>query len=59
MLIDSLAVIEADDVVGNVSPGLGMVGILALPDARYLVVKEEAFSHGIDAPMSSVRASHL
>ena len=40
-------VVEADDVVGNVTRGLGMVGVIALSDALHLQVQEEALHDGL------------
>ena len=36
------AVVEADDVVGQVARGLGMVGIVVGPDALHFEIQEEA-----------------
>ena len=40
-------VVEADDVLGDVARGLGMVGVVALPDPLHLQVQEEALHHGV------------
>ena len=41
------AVVEVDDVVSDVILGLGLVGILALPDTFHFEVQEEALGYGI------------
>ena len=43
--MQTFAVIEADDVVGDVDPGFGVVGIVALPHPFHFEVQEEAFSN--------------
>ena len=41
------AVVEADDVVGDVACGLGVVGIVTLPDTLHFEVQEEALHHRV------------
>jgi hypothetical protein len=50
--VQSGVVVETDDVIGDVSFGLGLIGISALPDLLHFEVQEEAFGHGVDASMS-------
>ena len=50
--VQSLAVVEADDVVSDIIPGLGMICVLALPDTFHLEVQKKAFGDGVDAPIS-------
>jgi hypothetical protein len=42
-----MGVVEAHDVVGDVSGGLGLVGMTTLPDPFRFQVQEEAFHHGV------------
>ena len=53
--VQTHVVVEADDVVSDVAGGLGVVGVVALPDTLHLQVQEETLYDGIDAPMSSRR----
>ena len=46
-IIDALAVVESDDVVGDVGFGLGVIDVLTLADPFHLEVQEEAFSDGV------------
>lgn len=39
--------------MGDVAPGLVVVGVLTLPHALHLQVQEEPLHHRDDAPMSS------
>ena len=41
------AVVEADDVVGDVSDGFSVIGIVALPNPFHLQIQEEAFHDGV------------
>ena len=45
--VQAHAVVEAHDVVGDISHGLGVVGIVALPDALGLEAQEESFHHRV------------
>lgn len=53
------AVIEADDVGGDVRFGLGVIGIFPLPDALHLEIEEEAFGHCVVPAIScAAHATH-
>ena len=54
--VQTHVVVEADDVVGNVARGLGLVGVAALPDALHLKVLKEAFHHYVSVPAVSFAA---
>ena len=41
------AVVEVDDVVGDVAHCLGVVGVVALPNTLHLQVQEEALRHRV------------
>ena len=41
------AVADADDAVGDVAPGFGVVGVIALPDAFHFEIQEEALYHRV------------
>lgn len=43
---------EADDVIGDVGLGLGMIGILPLRDALHLEVQEKAFCYCVIATIA-------
>src|SRR5450830_153349 len=45
--MQSHAVVEANDVVGDVSHGLAVVGVVALPNALRLEAQEEALHHRV------------
>jgi hypothetical protein len=47
------AVVEADDVDGDIDSCFGMVGIFPLPYPFHFEIQEEAFGSSVDAPMSS------
>lgn len=49
------AVVEADDVVGDVSDCFGVIGIVALPNPFHLQIQEEALHDGVDAQQLSLR----
>lgn len=41
--MQALAVIELDDVSGDIAPGFCMIRVIPLPDALHLQVQEESF----------------
>lgn len=43
--MQTFAVAEIVDVVGDVDFGLGVIGVISLPNSLHLYVKEEAFGH--------------
>ena len=45
--MQTFAVIEADDVVGDVDSGFRVVGIVALPHPFHFEIQEEAFSNSV------------
>lgn len=48
------AVIAAHKLAGDVSHGLGVVGVVALPDSLCLEDQEEALHHRVEAPHEQV-----
>ena len=53
--MQSLAVVEANDVVSNIGHCFAVVGVVFLPDSLHLQVHKESLCDGVDAPMSSKR----
>ena len=51
------AVVEAHDAVGDVhhGHGLGVIGVVALPDPLRLEAQQEVLHHRVDVPVSSRR----
>ena len=45
--VESVGVVEVDDVVGDVALGLGVVGVGLAPEALHLEAEEEALGDGV------------
>ena len=45
--MQAFAVVEPDDVVGDINPGFGLGGIVALPHPFHFKIQEEAFSNSV------------
>ena len=45
--MQAFAVVEADDVIGDVNPGFSVVCLVALPYPFHFKVQEEAFSNSV------------
>jgi hypothetical protein len=56
--MQTVVVVEADDIGGDIDLGLRVVGILALPHPFHFEIQEEAFGNCIDAPMSRNHCGH-
>lgn len=50
--MQTLTVVEANDVGNDIDLGHRVLGIAALPHPFHFEIQEEAFGDGIDAPMS-------